>query len=221
MTPSTRLLTATHGEQQAFLQIPLVRRAVREGASRETYLAFLGQAYHHVKHTFPLLALADTLTTDTRYRKALAEYMSEELRHEERILSDIRAMGGDAEEVRASMPRLPCRILVGQAYYAIQWESPYTMLGMVHVLEGLSVLLAEKLATTLKHRFGASSEDGFSYLGSHGALDIEHTGMLADLLDGFEDPQIIEIVIEHVRIMYALYGAIFVDLDEIEARRAA
>jgi pyrroloquinoline quinone (PQQ) biosynthesis protein C len=221
MSPNDRLLAATHDERQTFLQIPLVRRALSEGASKQTYVAFLGQAFHHVKHTFPLLALAASLTMDARYRNALAEYMEEEFGHEEWILNDIRAMGGDAVTVRASKPRLPCRVLVGQAYYATQWESPYAMLGMVHVLEGLSVLLADKLATKLMCNFGASTEDGFSYLRSHGALDVEHTAMFAKLIDGFRDPKVVDLIIDHARIMYALYGAIFIDLDEADSRRAA
>ena len=185
------------------------------------YLAFLGEAYHHVKHTFPLLALAASLTRDGYYRNALAEYMKEELGHEEWILDDIAKLGGDAAAVRAAGPRLPCRVMVAQAYYAVQCESPYAMLGMVHVLEGLSVMLADRLADTLKSRFTLTSDDGFSYLRSHGALDVEHTRMFAELIDGFSDRAIVDIVIEYARVFYALYGAIFADLDTLTLERAA
>ncbi|MCK9912572.1 iron-containing redox enzyme family protein, partial [Microbacteriaceae bacterium K1510] len=78
----------------------------------------LTQAYHHVKHTFPLLALASVHTRDEAYQDALVEYMEEERGHEKWILNDIRAMGGDAEAVRSGEPGQACQIMVGYTYYA-------------------------------------------------------------------------------------------------------
>lgn len=221
MTNTERLLATTRKEREAFIAIPLVHRSVTGGASKETYLAFLGQAYHHVKHTFPLLALAASMTRDDAFRKVLADYMDEEFGHEEWILDDIRALGGNAEAVKRARPRLPCSAMVAHVYYAVQWESPYAILGMVHVLEGLSVQLADKLANALKGKFDTKGDAGFSYLRTHGALDVEHTEMFARLIDGFTDPAIVDLVIEHSRMMYALYGAIFTDLDNSDMRRAA
>lgn len=66
MTFYDKLLTETAREREAFLHIPLVQRSISHGASRETYIAFLEQAYHHVKHTFKLLALAASRTNDER-----------------------------------------------------------------------------------------------------------------------------------------------------------
>jgi pyrroloquinoline quinone (PQQ) biosynthesis protein C len=221
MKPYERLVTATRAEREAFLRLPLVAQSVSHGATRETYLAFLAEAYHHVKHTFPLLALSASLTKDSALRAALAEYMKEEFGHEEWILEDIRRMGGDANAVSASQPRLACRVMVANVYYSVQWESPYAVLGMVHVLEGLSVILADKLAAALKSRFGNSSDIGFSYLRTHGALDVEHTAMFQRLMNGLEDPSATELIIEHTRIMYRLYGAIFEDLASLDIKRAA
>ena len=95
-----RLIAETEKERIDFTSIPLIREAVRSGASRELYLDFLTQAYHHVKHTFPLLAFAAARTTDEAYQDALVEYMEEERGHEKWILNDIEAMGGNAAAVR-------------------------------------------------------------------------------------------------------------------------
>lgn len=221
MKPYDQLLRATRSEREAFMRLPIVERSVSQGASRETYLAFLTEAYHHVKHTFPVLALSASLTKDNALREALAEYMKEEFGHEEWILDDIRRMGGDSAAVAASKPRLACRVMVANVYYAVQWESPYAVLGMVHVLEGLSVLLAEKLAGALKSRFGSTSDEGFSYLRTHGALDVEHTAMFQKLINSFKDAAVVDLVIEHTKIMYRLYGSIFEDLASLEMQRAA
>ena len=61
------LQAATAADRAAYLSIPLIQDAVRNGASRALYVDFLTQAYHHVKHTYPLLALASVHTTDEAY----------------------------------------------------------------------------------------------------------------------------------------------------------
>lgn len=215
MTNFERLLAETRDQRQGFLDIPLVAQAMMKGASRETYLMFLGEAYHHVKQTFPLLSLAAATTRDEVYRRVLAEYMHEEYGHESWILDDIRALGGDADRVAGGQPRLPCRVMVAQAYYAIQWESPYSLLGMVHVLEGLSEQNASRLARLMQDCLHMSSDAGFSYLRTHGELDVDHAAMFAKLVDSFTDAAIVDTVIANARIMYQLYGAIFRDLGAV------
>ncbi|ABS66534.1 heme oxygenase family [Xanthobacter versatilis] len=216
MTFYDRLIRETARERDAFLAIPLVRQALASGAPKSLYVAFLTQAYHHVKHTFPLLALAASRTGDARYQDALVDYMEEERGHEKWILDDIRAMGGDADAVRdgvrEGMAGPACRIMVGFSYYAIEHVSPYALLGSVHVLEGMSVLLADRLADTLKRSFGAQAEAGFSYLRSHGSLDQDHVAFFRTLVDGFDDPAAQQIIIDHARLFYRLYGDIFREL---------
>jgi pyrroloquinoline quinone (PQQ) biosynthesis protein C len=207
-----RLTSETSADRDAFLTIPLVQHALKSGAPRGLYLSFLGEAYHHVKHTFPLLALAASRTTDERYQDALVEYMKEERGHENWILDDICALGGNADAVREQGPGMACRIMVGYAYYAIEHISPYAMLGSVHVLEGLSVMFADRLADVMKTSLGLSGDVGFSYLRSHGSLDIEHVAFFRTLVDGFDQPEAQRVIIENSKIFYRLYGGIFRDL---------
>jgi pyrroloquinoline quinone (PQQ) biosynthesis protein C len=205
-------MSETVKDREAFLTIPIVQHAIRNGASRQLYVDFLTEAYHHVKHTFRLLALAASRTSDERYQDALVEYMEEERGHEKWILDDIKTVGGDPEAVQAGAPGMPCRIMVGYAYYAIEHVSAYTYLGSVHVLEGMSVLLADKLADAMKKSLGQESDAGFTYLRTHGSLDTDHVAFFRTLVDGFEDPFTQRIIIDHARIFYRLYGAIFQDL---------
>src|ERR1700692_1929952 len=100
-----RLMSKTSKDRDAFFSIPLVQHAIRNGAPRSLYLDFLAEAYHHVKHTFPLLALAASRTPDERYQDALVEYMEEERGHEKWILNDIRALGGNPDTVRTRTSR--------------------------------------------------------------------------------------------------------------------
>ena len=207
-----RLVTETADSRNAFLSIPLVRSTLRNGASRSLYLDFLAEAYLHVKHTFPLLALAASRTSDQRYQDALVEYMEEERGHEQWILNDIGALGGDPDTVRDGQGAPACRIMVGYAYYAIEHISPYAFLGSVHVLEGMSVLLADQVADAMKASLGFESDTGFTYLRTHGSLDTEHVAFFRKLADGFDDRKTQRVIIDNATIFYRLYGSIFHDL---------
>lgn len=206
------LQSETAPDRRAFLSIPLIERSVQKGASRELYIDFLTQAYHHVRHTFPLLALASARTDDEAYQDALVQYMEEERGHEKWILDDIRAFGGDAEAVRTGAPGQACQIMVGYTYYAIEWLSPYAMLGSVHVLEGMSTMLADKAADAIKNSLAFPGDEGFSYLRSHGALDIEHVAFFKNLVNTIS-PEAHPIIIETSKIIYRLYGDIFRELS--------
>jgi len=213
-----RLYSETTPARNAFLSIPLIQDAIRSGAAREVYIDFLTQAYHHVKHTYPLLALASVHTTNEAYQDALVEYMEEERGHEKWILDDIRNLGGDADAVRTGRPGQACQIMVGYTYYAIQWLSPYAMLGSVHVLEGMSTQLADQAADALHRTLGGDGKTGFSYLRSHGALDIEHVAFFKTLVNEITDPAAQAVIIETSNIIYRLYGDIFREISERHPR---
>ena len=106
MTFFHTLQDRTAAERDHLLTAPVLQLAVDGKLSLETYIAFLTQAYHHVKHTVPLLqACQAALPAHHAWLKpALDEYVEEEKGHEEWILDDIRACGGDAEAVRHGRP---------------------------------------------------------------------------------------------------------------------
>jgi pyrroloquinoline quinone (PQQ) biosynthesis protein C len=212
MTFYERLTSQTAAEREEFDAIPFIRGVQRGGATRTMYLDFLTQAYHHVKHTFPLLALTASRTHDTHYQNALLTYLNGERGHEEWILDDIQAMGGNAKAVREGAPGIACQIMVAYAYFSIEHISPYAMLGSVHVLEGRSIALAEMAARSVQNSLGHSDAAGFSYLLSHGAIDIEHVAFFQSLIDRIDDGSSQTIIIENSRIFYRLYGDIFREL---------
>ena len=104
---------------------------------------------------------------------------------------------------------MACRIMVGYAYYAVEHISPYAMLGSVHVLEGLSVMFADRLADVLKSSLGLSEDLGFSYLRTHGSLDLKHVVFLRTLVDGFGEADAQRIIIENSKIFYRLMAESF------------
>lgn len=208
------LVAATAPERTAFTQIPIIRAALSDGVDPALYVAFLNSAYHHVRYTVPLMqaALAKCGPKDDALADGLREYILEEVGHEEWILDDIAALGGDKAASRTGRPPLAVRAMVAMAYHLIAEEGPYALLGMVHVLEGMSVALADKAAEAIRHRVAPGTQGGFSYLISHGGLDVSHVKGFADLLDAIDTPERRAIVIAAAREFYALYGNIFRDL---------
>jgi pyrroloquinoline quinone (PQQ) biosynthesis protein C len=213
-----RLRDATRAEQDALLSIPFVKAAVAGRLTLEEYRAFLGQAYHHVKHTVPLLMSAGAALGSDRpaLQSALCHYVDEERGHEQWILNDIEACGGDPDAVRAEEPGAACEVLVAYAYDVIRRTGPVGFFGMVHVLEGTSVLAAsqaaEAIGATLRLPSGA-----FSYLSSHGALDLDHVDFFAEVLDLLE-PHEFALVSKRSRIFYKLYGDVFRSLSPLQER---
>ncbi len=204
------LLAATETERAGLLAIPFIHEGAAGRITRDQYLAFLGQAYHHVKHTLPLLMACGARLPESKgwLRVAMAEYIEEETGHEEWILSDIRACGGDPERVRRARPGIGAELMVAYAYDTIQRGNPLGFLGMVLVLEGTSVQVASQAAQAIKKSLELP-DAAFSYLTSHGALDIEHTRFFASLANRIDDAADREAVIHCARVFYRLYGDIF------------
>ncbi len=208
-----QLISRTAEERHAFQEIPIIRHTLAGGAvTRDMYIDFLTQAYHHVKHTFPLLSLAASRTSDPSYQRALLTYMNEERGHDEWILDDIRVIGGNAESIHDGRPGPACELMVAYSYYVIEHVNPFAFLGSVHVLEGMSVAFAQGAANAIQTALGTPQDQGFSYLRSHGALDVEHVAFFKALVNEIADEKIREIVVHSARMFYKLYGDIFREL---------
>jgi len=205
-----RLIAETEASRREFLSIPILQRALQGQVTREQYVSFLGQAYHHVRHTVPLLMgcgyrLPDRLNW---LRTALGEYIEEEVGHEEWILDDIRACGGDAGAVRHGAPGHATEVMVAYAYDTLERGNPLGFFGMVHVLEGTSVSLALLAADAIQRPLALPGA-AFSYLRSHGTLDQEHAAHFALLMDLIGDPQDQAAIVHAARAFYRLYGDVF------------
>lgn len=204
------LLAATGDARRDLLSIPFIRKGAAGDITLESYIAFLGQAYHHVKHTIPLLmacggALPDRLEW---LRTAIGEYIAEEMGHQEWILNDIAACGGDKEAVRQGLPHAETELMVAYAYDIIHRRNPVGFFGMVLVLEGTSVALATQAAERIETSLGLPNR-AFSYLTSHGSLDISHVDFYEKLMNRLVDEDDKQSVIHCARIMYRLYGDVF------------
>ncbi len=214
------LLKATEAERKELMQLPLITQGGAGKISLKTYVAFLTQAYHHVKHTIPLLmACGGRLPEKHEWlRVAIGEYIEEEMGHQEWVLNDIAACGFDKEAVRLSKagaaPSVQTELMVAYAYDMVYRVDPLGFFGMVLVLEGTSIAVASEAAKQLSQSLSLRP-DCFTYLTSHGSLDVGHTAFYAELMNKVTDPKEQQLLIHTAKVFYKLYGDIF---REVEAR---
>lgn len=205
-----RLVAQTEASRNEFLSIPLLQHALRGEVTLEQYRAFLGQAYHHVRHTVPLLmGFGYHLPQRLQWlQDAVIEYIEEEKGHEAWILDDIVACGGNAEAVSAEEPLPPTETMVACAHDVIRRRNPIGFFGMVFVLEGTSAQLATRAAAAIGQRLQLP-QNAFSYLISHGLLDQEHVAFFRTLIDRLDAPEDQRALIRGANAFYRLYGDIF------------
>jgi pyrroloquinoline quinone (PQQ) biosynthesis protein C len=205
-----QLARETSADRAFLLTAPVIQQCLSGGVTRELYVGFLTQAYHHVRHTVPLLMAVGARLPDHQgwLRDAVLHYLEEETGHEQWILNDIAAAGGDREAAAASAPSIATEAMVAYAYDTVMRRNPVGFFGMVHVLEGTSVSLALQAADRIKSTL-ALPASAFTYLRSHGELDKEHINDLAAILERLTDPADRAAVVRCAKGIYWLYGNVF------------
>jgi len=198
-----QLVRETTAQRQALIEVPQLQAGLAGRISRAAYIDYLTQAYHHVRHTVPLLD----------------DYIAEESGHEQWILNDIAAAGGDRHAAAMSEPGLATAAMVRHAYERVGQGNPASLFGMVFVLEGTSVAMASRGAASIQRSLGLPDR-AFTYLTSHGALDQEHLRFFATLMDRVDDAADQQAIIGMARDMYGLFADMFRGID-LEVRDAA
>ena len=209
------LTNETEAARRVLFSAPIIEKSLTGDITLDDYVAFLEQAYHHVKHTIPLLmSVGARLPEDKEWlREAVAEYIEEELGHQEWILNDIAACGYDKEAVRNSTANSSTELMVAYAYDMVNRVNPLGFFGMVQVLEGTSVSIAEKAADKIRSTLSLPKE-AFSYLYSHGSLDQGHIKFFENLMNQIENSNEREQIIHAANMFYRLYGDIFRSIND-------
>lgn len=205
-----QLVRDTEAERSALYAAAIIRDAAAGNITRESYIAYLEQAYHHVRHTTPLLmACGARLSAEHEWlREAIAEYIEEELGHQEWVLNDIAASGGDKEKSRHSAPNAATEMMVAYAYDFVARKNPVGFFGMVFVLEGTSTALATGIAETLMQSLGLK-RNSFSYLLSHGTLDLSHMEFFKGLMNRIDREEDKQAIIHMAKRMFGLFADMF------------
>jgi thiaminase len=217
MTFSAELRTATEIDRQRLLAAPIITDCLAGRVSRDSYRAFLTEAYHHVKHTVPLLMACGARLPERLewLRHGMAEYIDEEYGHEQWILADLTEASFDAAAAREGGPSPETELMVSYAYDTVQRGNPVGFLGMIMVLEGTSAAIATRAAEIIAARLELPRR-ACTYLLSHGALDQRHVGNFDGLVDQLDDPADRAAVLHAARMFYRLYGDVLRALPRAE-----
>jgi pyrroloquinoline quinone (PQQ) biosynthesis protein C len=218
MSFSAELRAATTPDRERLLSAPIITDCLAGRVSRDSYRAFLTEAFHHVKHTVPLLMACGARLPERLewLRRGVAEYIKEEYGHEQWILSDLAEAGFDAAAARDGVPSAETELMVSYAYDTVQRRNPVGFFGMVLVLEGTSAAIATHAAQIISARLELPRR-AFTYLMSHGALDQQHVGHFDGLIDRLEDEADRAAVLHAARMFYRLYGDVFRALPRADA----
>jgi long-chain acyl-CoA synthetase len=207
---SAQLRAATAADRDRLLSAPIITDCLAGKVSRDSYRAFLTEAYHHVKHTVPLLMACGARLPERLewLRRGVAEYIEEEYGHEQWILADLAEAGFDAAVARDGAPSPETELMVSYAYDVVQRKNPLGFFGMVLVLEGTSASIATSAAAIIGAQLKLPRR-AFKYLLSHGALDQKHVGHFDALIDWIDDSSDRAAVVHAARMFYRLYGDVF------------
>ena len=107
-------LEASTQEPRASLErTEVIRRCLDGQVELQTYQAFLTEAYHHVKHTVPLLMACGARLPDRLdwLRGAIVHYVEEEYGHQEWILNDLQNCGIDKDLIRHGNPQFATEMI--------------------------------------------------------------------------------------------------------------
>jgi pyrroloquinoline quinone (PQQ) biosynthesis protein C len=214
-----RRQTATGRE--FLLTAPVIGRCLAGAIDRDLYVSFLTQAYHHVRHTVPLLALVrERLPERLKWLEVdLDHYLEEEAGHEQWILADIAASGGDRVAAERSSPAPAAEAMVAYAYDTVMRGNPVGFFGMVFVLEGTSTALALKAADAIQHTLGLPGH-ALTYLRTHGELDQQHVEHLSGILERLTHADDRAAITRCANGIYWLYAQIFRGLELAQVETA-
>lgn len=200
-----KLVDKTDESRKAFESHHRIVEACAQGMDRERYLRFLRELYALVWHFNPVSAAAAArLPANLRFLQAfLYSHMAEEEGHDEWVLGDVAAIGGDVEDVRRS---LTASAPATQSFIAFNYwnaeRSPASVLGMLFVLEVLASVYGEPVAEAQRERLFLNGDAGVSFLASHASKDAEHMADLRTVLDQLDDQAAQDAIVNSVRVNY-------------------
>ena len=208
------LVESSDASRRAIETSPRVHAMMHKGLALPEYLAFLRDLYHIVWHFCPIMATAAARCGDSLrgIRYDLYERIEEEKGHENWVLEDIGALGGDADGMGAASPSAPVQAMIGFNYYAAERVHPCSVLGMLYVLEVVASVYGGKAADSIARAIGRETgKGGFRFLSSHATMDVDHMAKLNLLLKTIEEPAAQAAVISSTQVNFHQFGQLFSD----------
>lgn len=209
------LIEQSDENRRAIESTARVQQMMRSGLSLPEYRGFLHDLYHIVLNFCPVMQAAAPRCGDSlaAVRRELEERISEEAGHEEWVMEDVRAVGGNPDHVRATPPSPPVQAMIAFNHHSAERGHPASVLGMLYVLEVIASVYGGKAADSIARAIGKepTAAGGFRFLSSHATMDAHHMAQLNVLLKTITDPAAQSAVINSTRVNFHQFGQLFGD----------
>ncbi len=206
------LIESTDASRCELEAIPKMNSMINHGLALPEYHAFLHDLYYIVWHFCPIMAVA-AARCDDRFRAVryeLYERIGEEKGHEDWVLEDVEALGGDVARVRALPPSAPVQAMLGFNYFCAERGHPCSVLGMLYALEVIASAYAATLSQSIAKAIGRDMDGpGFRFLLSHSSMDLDHVAKLNVLMKTIEDPVAQESIVNATGVNFYQFGRMF------------
>lgn len=210
-----RLVAEVQSDREAFLALPVIQAGIRGEFTKEAYIGYLSEAFHHVRHTVPLIEMVRIRIAPSRrvLLDALSNFSLERRGYENWILQDIKNSGGDADKVQNDEPSEATEELLAYMYDQITRHDPIGIFGMLYIVEITGSKLARQTVKQFMANLGLPKKC-FSYLLTHSSEDMDNPDFFETLMTQITDPDEQDTIVRVAKHVYGLYGNIFVSIGE-------
>ena len=202
-----QLIETTDAERCELEGLQKIQDMLGGKMTREEYIAFLLDLYHVVWHFVPIMGAAASRCPDAfrQVRYHLYHEIEEEKGHELMVLEDLKIFGVEAEAVKARTPSYPVQAMLAYNYYTCERVHPCGVIGMLYALEFISSVYSGQLAAAISLGLKMPLPQGFTFLDSHSAMDLNHLAELRELLQTIDDPAAQKIIMNAIQVNFYLF----------------
>jgi len=205
--------TETSAARHRLERTPAIAHCLVGEVERETYQAFLIEAYHQARHFVPLLmACGSRLPERLEWlRTAIVHYIVEEIGQQSWILDDLQNLGIDKHAVRRGKPTQATEVMLAYAWDTATRGNPVGLFGMIYALEKTGATIATCAAGRIRRALDLPPE-AMTFMDAYGRLDFEHSQYFEKLINQLADASDRAAVLHAAGVFYDLFRDIFEEL---------
>ena len=202
-----QLLETTDASRRQLEQNQKIQAMLNGRVGKEEYCAFLKDLYHIVSHCCPIMGVAVNYCSDEHgyIRHYLSQKIAQEAGREKMILNDLKAFSINEQLINDDAPSYAVQAMLAYNYYACEHIHPCCVVGMLYSMELISSVYGSQLAAAISAGLSMPLENGFAFLDSHSALELDHMAELRALLQKIEAPKLQQIIIDAIKMNFYLF----------------
>jgi pyrroloquinoline quinone (PQQ) biosynthesis protein C len=210
-TPFGAVVLRTDEARRELDAQPSLLDAIANGMSLERYRAFLKELYTVVWHFNPVCAVAASRMPDAlrEVRYFLYRHMHEESGHEQWVMNDLQAVGVTLDELQAHEVGPHALAMTGYNHWSAAQRHPASALGMLYALEVVASVYGGSFSSAVRDSLLLEGEQGISFINSHSSLDADHIAELREVINGIQDEEALNAIVESAKLNFHHFGQLF------------